>query len=65
MRQSGRLAEKMSLSILDLLPVLSGSPGDQIAWFQQRDLFARSMTCPSCGLLMQLQSRNDIQDKQR
>ena len=59
------LLEEMSLSILDLLPVLAGTNDQQIAWFQQRGLLASNDNCPSCGLQMQLQTRNDIQDKCR
>ena len=54
----------MSLSILDLAPVLAGSTDEQIEWFQGKGLLASSMTC-TCGLPMQLQTRNDIQDKRR
>ena len=56
---------EMSLRILDLLPLLSGTPDDQIAWFQRRGLLVRRLNCPSCGLAMHLQTRNDIQDKCR
>ena len=58
-------AVKMSLSILDLLPVLSGTADEQLSWFQQKGLLSRSQNCPSCGLAMRIQTRNDIQDKRR
>ena len=58
-------AVKMSLSILDLLPVLSGTADEQLSWFQQKGLLSRSQNCPSCGLEMRIQARNDIQDKRR
>ena len=58
-------AVKMSLSILDLLPVLSGTADEQLSWFQQKGLLSRSQNCPSCGLAMHIQTRNDIQDKRR
>ena len=56
---------KMSLSILDIAPVLAGDPDQQITWFQQRGLIARNKTCPSCSSVMHMQCRNDIQDKRR
>ena len=55
----------MSLSILDIAPVLAGDPDQQITWFQQRGLIARNKTCPSCSSVMHMQCRNDIQDKRR
>ena len=58
-------AVKMSLSILDLLPVLSATADEQLSWFQQKGLLSRSQNCPSCGLAMRIQTRNDIQDKRR
>ena len=61
----GTSSVKMSLSILDLLPVLSGTADEQISWFQQKGLLCRSRNCPSCGLAMRIQTRNDIQDKRR
>ena len=57
--------QTMSISILDLLPVLAGSPMQQINWFQQKGLLASSMNCPLCGTAMITQIRNDIQDKYR
>ena len=58
-------AVKMSLSILDLLPVLSGTADEQLSWYQQKGLLSRSQNCPSWGLAMRIQTRNDIQDKRR
>ena len=57
--------QAMSISILDLLPVLAGSPMQQINWFQQKGLLASNMNCPLCGTAMITQVRNDIQDKYR
>ena len=39
----------MSISILDLASALAGSPDQQLDWYQQRGLLARSMTCSACG----------------
>ena len=47
------------------LPVLSGTADEQLSWFQQKGLLSRSQNCPSCGLAMRIQTRNDIQDKRR
>ena len=58
-------AVKMSLIILDLLPVLSGTADEQLSWFKQKGLLSRSQNCPSCGLAMRIQTRKDIQDKRR
>ena len=54
-----RVNGTMSLSILDLLSVLSGSPTDQISWFQQRGLLASHMTCPSCSLPIRNDTKNN------
>ena len=53
------------MSILDLAPVIAGSVDNRITWFQQRSLLANSLNCPACGAAMQMQTRNDIQDKRR
>ena len=64
-KRGGNCKRKMSLSILDIAHVLAGGPDQQIDWFQQKGLIARNKACPSCGLQMRIQSRNDIQDKKR
>ena len=51
--------------ILDLSKVLAGTIEDQIAWFQARGLFSQQRSCSACGTVMNLQKRNDIQDKYR
>ena len=58
-------ARWISLNILDIASVLAGGPDHQIDWFQQKGLIARNKLCPSCKLQMQLQCRNDIQDRRR
>ena len=54
-------------NILDLADVISATTTieDQIAWFQSKDLLARTKTYPSCNYTMNMQSRADVSDKYR
>ena len=61
----GKYSSLAEMSILDLAPVIAGSVEDRISWFQQRSLLANRLNCPACGAAMQMQTRNDIQDKRR
>ena len=50
----------VNLSILVLASALAGSPDEQIDWFQH---IANNVSCPSCGLQMQLLAQSDIRVK--
>ena len=55
----------MSLSILDLAKLITSDIADQIAWFQTKQLLSLQRSCPSCSATMEMQWRDDIQDKYR
>ena len=50
----------MSLSILDIAPVLAGDPDQQITWFQQRGLIARNNTSRTSEGTVMSQNRSNI-----
>ena len=53
------------MSILDLGTVIFSSVEEQIEWFQQNGLLATRRKCPACNGDMEIQLRNDVQDKHR
>ena len=62
--QTAGFLSKMS-SILSIVSILGADTDEQINWFQNKGLIARTKNCPACTQAMTLQQRSDVTDQYR